>query len=136
MGLNLFRNAVLSLAVVAGLGSVGAAWAEDGGNVIGNIMKELLGRSQDTPTATTPSMPAEPQKRVPFGRGDMQLSFAPLVKSTTPAVVNVYATQTPKEAVSPFAGDPFFEQFFGRQMPPRAQSSLGSGVIVDASGKP
>ncbi|MCO5071229.1 MAG: DegQ family serine endoprotease [Rhizobiaceae bacterium] len=134
MGLNLFRNAVLSLAVVAGLGSVGAAWAEDGGNVIGNIMKELLGRSQDTPAATTPSIPAEPQKRVPFGRGDMQLSFAPLVKSTTPAVVNVYATQKPKEAVSPFAGDPFFEQFFGRQMPPRAQSSLGSGVIVDASG--
>ena len=35
---------------------------------------------------------------------------------------------------SPFEGDPFFEQFFGRQMPPRAQNSLGSGVLVDPSG--
>src|SRR5690606_502140 len=36
---------------------------------------------------------------------------------------------------SPFAGDPFFEQFFGRrQMPPRVQSSLGSGALVVASG--
>jgi len=35
--------------------------------------------------------------------------------------------------VSPFEGDPFFEQFFGRSVP-RAQSSLGSGVLVDPSG--
>ena len=35
-----------------------------------------------------------PDKRVPFGREEMQLSFAPLVKQTAPAVVNVYASQT------------------------------------------
>lgn len=119
------------LAVLAvGLAAGGAA-AQDGG-VLGDIMKELLRGSQDAP-ATTQTLPAEPQRRVPFGREEMQLSFAPLVKETTPAVVNVYATQKPK-ARSPFAGDPFFEQFFGRQLPPRAQSSLGSGVIVDPSG--
>lgn len=74
-------------------------------------------------------------KRVPFGRQDIQLSFAPLVKQTAPAVVNVYASAKVAQQ-SPFAGDPFFERFFGGggAMPPRQQSSLGSGVIVDASG--
>jgi Do/DeqQ family serine protease len=77
---------------------------------------------------------AEPGRRVPFGRAEIQLSFAPLVRETGPAVVNVYASQT-VQTRSPFAGDPFFEQFFGRrQMPPRVQSSLGSGVLVDSSG--
>ncbi|AZO14882.1 MULTISPECIES: DegQ family serine endoprotease [unclassified Mesorhizobium] len=73
-----------------------------------------------------------PDKRVPFGREEVQLSFAPLVKQTAPAVVNVYASQTAK-VTSPFEGDPFFEEFFGRAQP-RAQSSLGSGVLVDPSG--
>ncbi|QPC93209.1 DegQ family serine endoprotease [Mesorhizobium sp. INR15] len=71
-------------------------------------------------------------KRVPFGREEVQLSFAPLVKQTAPAVVNVYASQTAK-VTSPFDGDPFFEEFFGRSQP-RAQSSLGSGVLVDPTG--
>ena len=36
---------------------------------------------------------------------------------------------------SPFAGDPFFEQFFGTaDAAARAESALGSGVLVDASG--
>lgn len=77
-----------------------------------------------------------PAKQIPLSRGDMQLSFAPLVKETTPAVVNVYAARQ-VQARSPFAGDPFFEQFFGNQFgggKPRTQQSLGSGVIVDASG--
>ena len=75
-------------------------------------------------------------KRLPFGRAEMELSFAPLVKRTAPAVVNVYAKSTVRQPVSPFAGDPFFEQFFGGGRPsrPRVQQSLGSGVIVDASG--
>lgn len=73
-----------------------------------------------------------PDQRVPFGREEMQLSFAPLVKQTAPAVVNVYASQTAKVR-SPFDGDPFFEEFFGRAQP-RAQSSLGSGVLVDPTG--
>ena len=71
---------------------------------------------------------------MPFGREEMQLSFAPLVKETAPAVVNVYASKKAKATRSPFEGDPFFEQFFGRKMRPRAQNSLGSGVLVDPSG--
>ncbi|MEZ5812915.1 MAG: DegQ family serine endoprotease [Rhizobiaceae bacterium] len=76
---------------------------------------------------------ADGAKRVPFGREEMQLSFAPLVKRTAPGVVNVYASSKAPPR-SPFMGDPFFDRFFGGGMPPRVQSSLGSGVIVDASG--
>jgi len=135
-----FRGLLVGIVLAFGVTSATVTLAQDGG-VLGDIMNELLGRGQEKPAeskpqAAAPATPAEaaPQRRVPFGRDEMQLSFAPLVKSTTPAVVNVYATQKPQASQSPFAGDPFFEQFFGRQMPPRAQSSLGSGVIVDPSG--
>jgi S1-C subfamily serine protease len=60
------------------------------------------------------------------------------VKETAPAVVNVYAARQVQQQASPFAGDPFFEQFFGKQFggggKSRTEQSLGSGVIVDASG--
>lgn len=98
---------------------------ESGGLGLADALSELL-RSEDSGV--------QPTRRLPFGQAEMQLSFAPLVQQTAPAVVNVYASQQ-VVARSPFAGDPFFEQFFGRrQMPPRVQSSLGSGVLVDASG--
>ncbi|SIQ04129.1 Do/DeqQ family serine protease [Rhizobium sp. RU20A] len=74
-------------------------------------------------------------KRLPADRTEMQMSFAPLVKQTANAVVNVYAERVVQRR-SPFDGDPFFEQFFGQRMPNRSekQSSLGSGVIVGANG--
>ncbi|SDP11547.1 Do/DeqQ family serine protease [Phyllobacterium sp. YR620] len=78
---------------------------------------------------------ADTTRQLPATRSDMQLSFAPLVKQTAGAVVNVYAAHA-VQSRSPFAGDPFFEQFFGGQFngSPRVQSALGSGVIADASG--
>ncbi len=50
-------------------------------------------------------------------------------------MVNVYAEKVVQRN-SLFEGDPFFEEFFGQQMPNRTQkqSSLGSGVIIDESG--
>ncbi|MGK9055446.1 DegQ family serine endoprotease [Neorhizobium sp. CSC1952] len=78
---------------------------------------------------------AQENKAVPQSRQEMQLSFAPLVKQTTGAVVNVYAERV-VQRLNPFAGDPFFEQFFGQRMPNRTekQSSLGSGVILSDDG--
>lgn len=77
------------------------------------------------------------QVKVPVSKGQIQLSFAPLVKQVAPSVVNVYASRKIVQR-SPFAGDPFFERFFGGRgkgrLQKRHQSSLGSGVIVDASG--
>jgi len=79
---------------------------------------------------------AQDNKTVPTSHTEMQLSFAPLVKRTAGAVVNVYAERAVQRRLSPFAGDPFFEQFFGQQLPNRTekQSSLGSGVILTAGG--
>jgi Do/DeqQ family serine protease len=82
---------------------------------------------------------AAAQKTVPQSLAQIQLSFAPLVKETSPAVVNVYArTRVRSRSLSLFADDPFFRRFFGDDsfgMPrERAQNSLGSGVIVHSSG--
>jgi Do/DeqQ family serine protease len=75
------------------------------------------------------------ERTVPQSRTEMQLSFAPLVKQVENSVVNVYAERV-VERRSLFDGDPFFEEFFGQQMPNRTekQSSLGSGVIVGTKG--
>ena len=77
------------------------------------------------------------KSKVPESKLDITLTFAPLVKRIAPAVVNVYASQKVVQR-SPFAGDPFFERFFGRdglnRPRRRNKNSLGSGVIVDKSG--
>ena len=67
----------------------------------------------------------------PADRPQITLSFAPVVKRVTPAVVNVYASRTVRQANNPLFDDPFFG---GGQPSPRTAQSLGSGVIIDASG--
>jgi S1-C subfamily serine protease len=59
-------------------------------------------------------------KVVPQSQLEMQMSFAPLVKQTRGAVVNVYAERLVQTRSNLFAGDPFFEQFFGQRMPASA----------------
>lgn len=76
---------------------------------------------------------AEIERVAPSAQAQVQLSFAPIVREAAPAVVNVYSTRVIAQR-SPFAGDPFFERFFGPQVREREVNSLGSGVIVDASG--
>lgn len=73
---------------------------------------------------------------VPQSQAQIALSFAPVVRAVTPAVVNIYARRVVEERLSPFAGDPFFDQFFRDfgQGVPRVQNSLGSGVIVSGDG--
>ncbi len=78
-----------------------------------------------------------PARQLPESQAQIQLSFAPIVRQVTPAVVNVYATKTEQGFQSPFANDPFFSRLFGGdlfQSRPRTSQSLGSGVIVDARG--
>ncbi|MBK5932507.1 trypsin-like peptidase domain-containing protein, partial [Rhodovulum imhoffii] len=73
---------------------------------------------------------------VPATREEITLSFAPVVRATAPAVVNIYARRIVAERVSPFANDPFFSDLFrdfGR-LRQREQNSLGSGVVVGAEG--
>lgn len=79
--------------------------------------------------------------QIPQSREQISLSFAPVVKEATPAVVNIFATRIvrTRHSFSPLARDPFFRRFFGEDfmlgMPrERAERSLGSGVIVDPEG--
>ncbi|MBL8907979.1 MAG: DegQ family serine endoprotease [Rhizobiales bacterium] len=86
-----------------------------------------------------PFAPALAEKAVPENKQQIQLSYAPIVRETSPAVVNVYAErQTTQNQMGLFA-DPFFRRFFGNNGSlgaprSRAQNSLGSGVIVDPRG--
>jgi serine protease DegQ len=53
-----------------------------------------------------------------------------------PSVVNISTTKEIRTQRHPLLNDPIFRRFFGEQLPDEAQraSSLGSGVIVSASG--
>ena len=72
---------------------------------------------------------------VPGSAADVRLSYAPVVKRVAPAVVNVYAAKV-IENRNPLFDDPIFRRFFGGPDGSRdqVQRSLGSGVVVDASG--
>ena len=82
--------------------------------------------------------PAGGETVAPESRAQIALSFAPVVRTVAPAVVNVYASRKVEAQVNPLFADPFFRQFFGGmgdgEPPARIQSSLGSGTIVDPSG--
>jgi serine protease Do len=69
-------------------------------------------------------------------------SFAPVVKSAAPSVVNIFTTRIVQDQVqrNPHHLDPFLRQLFGGQDPANDQphtskeDSLGSGVIVSPNG--
>lgn len=79
-------------------------------------------------------------RAVPDTRGQVQLSFSPVVKKAAPAVVNIYAKKLVTSRMSPLGANPLFEQFFGGQFGggglsrQHIESALGSGVIVEEGG--
>lgn len=75
------------------------------------------------------------ERRVPASPTELRMSYAPIVQRVQPAVVNVYAAKT-VQVRNPLMEDPLFRRFFGGQgiQPEQMQRSLGSGVMVDASG--
>lgn len=97
----------------------------------------LVGAALLALLSAAPVVAQQLQRQPPPSREAAQYSFAPIVRTAAPAVVNVYVRSKVKVANSPFADDPFFRRFFGEQfgMPSeRMQSSLGSGVIVSPDG--
>ena len=95
---------------------------------------------QEGPDAgAVPLVRVDAQRTVPQTQSEITLSFAPIVKQAAPAVVNIYTKKIIQRRASPFAGDPFFDQFFKDMFPGgglqrRIENSLGSGVIIDSSG--
>ena len=89
--------------------------------------------------AALPSAAAE--RTLPTSRELIHLSFAPIVKKVAPAVVNVFSRRVVRTGAGPGSvfNDPLFRRFFGESSPfgaprERVENSLGSGVILDASG--
>jgi len=72
---------------------------------------------------------AEQPRKAPDSVLGMKVSFAPVVKTAAPAVVNVYAKSVVRQQV-----DPFWQMFYGIQPRNQVQQSLGSGVIVRKDG--
>lgn len=74
---------------------------------------------------------------VPQDRTALSASFASLVERVAPAVVNIYAKRMVRQRTNPLFDDPFFGRLFGdvfKRNRPQEERSLGSGVIMDASG--
>jgi serine protease Do len=67
-----------------------------------------------------------------------ELGFAPVLKPALPAVVSITSSRMVNVPQNPFFNNPFFQQFFGGNMPQAPQQQremgLGSGVIVSPDG--
>lgn len=76
---------------------------------------------------------AHARSRPPASPADLRLSFAPVARQAMPAVVSIFASRVVAGRAGPFAGDPFFSQFFEGlgATRPQVERALGSGVIVD-----
>jgi serine protease DegS len=71
------------------------------------------------------------------GEGDFQVaSYADAVRSATPSVVNIYTAKLVSSRANPLLADMFFRHFAQEpgQQRQRIERSLGSGVIMSASG--
>lgn len=82
------------------------------------------------------ALPLAARAEVPQDQAQIALSYAPVVKATAPAVVNIFTTKITRARQNPFADDPFFDQLFRNftDSAPQRQSALGSGVIVSSDG--
>ena len=73
------------------------------------------------------------ERAVPASAVQIQLSFAPLVKQSAPAVVNIFTRAEVSRSPLGGFGDDLFGSPFSRQTE-KVQTALGSGVIVSTDG--
>ncbi|MFV2059994.1 MAG: DegQ family serine endoprotease [Gammaproteobacteria bacterium] len=81
-------------------------------------------------------IPLSSQAAFPWSSGSERPTLAPMIKKTTPAIVNISTKSTQQIKQNPLFNDPFFRRFFDApQAPPqqRQSQSMGSGVILDSS---
>ncbi|MCB1390530.1 MAG: Do family serine endopeptidase [Rhodobacteraceae bacterium] len=123
----------------------GAALTVGAINALSPVTAQSLQNAAPPPVSPIP--PAAPSglqadvrpaavQQVPENQLQIQLSFAPVVRQTAPAVVSIYARRVVEAQQSPFFNDPVFGQLFGDfgRSAPRVQNALGSGVILQADG--
>ncbi|MBS1156940.1 MAG: Do family serine endopeptidase [Proteobacteria bacterium] len=104
-----------------------AAWF-----LVSVLKPDILSRPSPSPAVVTVPGNAAAQASAPAF-----LSYSGAVKRAMPAVVNIYTAKEIKAQRPPIFNDPVFRRFFGDRFgeePSQKASSLGSGVIVSASG--
>ncbi|MEJ2696923.1 MAG: DegQ family serine endoprotease [Candidatus Sulfobium sp.] len=104
------------------------------GFLLGGVSFYLLGEYTGGQRIYMPVAPPRiPKKMLETGR-----AFSDIVRSVSPAVVNISSTKTVRRDVNPFFDDPFFDFLnpFRDFKTPRKwkEQSLGSGVIVSSDG--
>ena len=72
------------------------------------------------------------EKVVPENQAQVELSYAPLVKQVSPAVVNIYTTKTVQRRLT--MRELMYGRPFGEEGGRSVQNSLGSGVVVGEDG--
>jgi serine protease Do len=109
------------------------------GLVLGASSLAIAHSAQKAATKVETNPPAT-LKLADGNEGPSRTSYAPVVKSVLPSVVNISSSKVVKARREMSQMDPFFRQFFGNdegpfQMPKdHREKSLGSGVIVSPEG--
>jgi Do/DeqQ family serine protease len=87
-------------------------------------------------TAIPGALAQDAKEKVPTSMAEIKLSFAPVVRRVTPAVVNIRTRRQISTADNPLMRDPLYRRFFGPRGNPQTQrpGALGSGVIVRPNG--
>jgi serine protease Do len=73
------------------------------------------------------------ERVVPSGQGQIQLSYAPVVRRAAPAVVNIFTREPDPVPVNVLKASPAFRRWFADDEG-SAMNPLGSGTLVDAGG--
>ncbi len=120
-----------SLAVVAAI-IVFLAGAAIGVGVTSWSGGKVLGSSHAVPVYIAQD------REISGAAGPNNTGFAAVLKPDLPAVVSISSSRMVKVPQSPLFNNPFFQQFFGGQIPQQPQEQrergLGSGVIVSPDG--
>ncbi|MGA9393376.1 MAG: DegQ family serine endoprotease [Candidatus Sulfotelmatobacter sp.] len=107
------------------------------GAALGTAVTSLTGHPVFRASNAVPVYISQAGRVVDSAQAD-SMGFASVLKPVLPAVVSITSTRVVKTPQNQFFNDPFFQQFFGGQMPRQPQEQrekgLGSGVIISPDG--
>lgn len=76
------------------------------------------------------ALPFRAEKAPPLAAAQIELSFAPIVKTTAPGVVNIYASRIVAQHASLFAADPFYPANYGNALLDMAEELVGINTSI------
>jgi Do/DeqQ family serine protease len=131
-----WRTMLSALSLVA----LGAGGAVAGGYLTTGHPLKLQRNAETLPSTVTEQLNAAPSKANSAAALLSNNFITRVVEQVGPAVVRINATRTVRNSSMPDTfDDPFFREFFGRQLPTppskEVQRGVGSGFILNANGE-